>query len=174
MRAYYDVHPSADSTLTLDPAKKNRWGDPLPAIRHVLDAADRRRARRRRGRTSAASSISWRRPTTGGCCNVSEGNYLDHPSGGCRMGTDPATSVCDSHGRTHDHENLFVVGSPTLPTGGCTNATLTFVALTLRSAPAVAGTLWISSRGLHRVSGAAMLLARSDGFTGDQENRREV
>jgi quinoprotein glucose dehydrogenase len=57
------------------------------------------------------------------------------------MGTDPATSVCDSSGRAHDHENLFVVGSPTLPTGGCTNATLTFVALTLRSAPAVAKTL---------------------------------
>ena len=49
------------------------------------------------------------------------------------MGTDPATSVVDSHGRTHDHENLFVVGSPTLPTGGCTNGTLTFVALALRS-----------------------------------------
>ena len=50
------------------------------------------------------------------------------------MGTDPATSVCDSYGQTHDHENLFVVGSPTLPNAGCTNGTLTFVALTLRSA----------------------------------------
>ena len=30
VRAYYDVHPSAESALTLDPAKKNRWGDPLP------------------------------------------------------------------------------------------------------------------------------------------------
>ena len=29
---------------------------------------------------------------------------------------------------------LFVVGAPTLPTGGCTNGTLTFSALTLRSA----------------------------------------
>ena len=36
--------------------------------------------------------------------------------------------------QTHDHENLFVVGSPTLPNAGCTNGTLTFVALTLRSA----------------------------------------
>jgi quinoprotein glucose dehydrogenase len=42
--------------------------------------------------------------------------------------------VCDSYGRTFDHENLFVVGSPTLPTGGCTNSTMTFSALTLRSA----------------------------------------
>ena len=50
------------------------------------------------------------------------------------MGADPAESVCDSYGQTHDHENLFVVGSPTLPNAGCTNGTLTFVALTLRSA----------------------------------------
>ena len=51
---------------------------------------------------------------------------------------DPATSVCDSYGRTHDHENLFVVGAPTLPTAGCTNGTLTFVAVTLRSATEIA------------------------------------
>jgi quinoprotein glucose dehydrogenase len=54
------------------------------------------------------------------------------------MGTDPAASVTDSHGRTHDHPNLFVVGAPTCPTGGCANGTLTFVALTLRSADAIA------------------------------------
>ena len=71
--------------------------------------------------------------------NTGAGNYLDHPAGGCRMGTDPATSVCDSFGQTHDHENLFVVGSPTLPNAGCTNGTLTFVALTLRSAEQIAG-----------------------------------
>ena len=64
--------------------------------------------------------------------------YWDHPAGGCRMGADPATSVCDSFGRTHDHENLFVIGAPTLPTGGCTNGTLTFVAVSLRSAVTIA------------------------------------
>ena len=76
--------------------------------------------------------------SNGRIVNTSEGDYLDHPGGGCRMGTDPATSVCDSYGRTHDHENLFVVGAPTTPTGGCTNGTLTFVALTLRSAEEIA------------------------------------
>ncbi|MBO0799957.1 MAG: GMC family oxidoreductase [Blastocatellia bacterium] len=49
-----------------------------------------------------------------------------------------ATSVCNSYGQTHDHENLFVVGAPTLPNAGCTNGTLTFVALTLRSADEIA------------------------------------
>ena len=57
------------------------------------------------------------------------------------MGTDPVSSVTDSFGPTHDHENLFVVGSPTLPNAGCTNGTLTFVALTLRSAERIASRL---------------------------------
>ena len=138
VRAYYDVHPSRDSALTLDPAAKNRWGDPLPVIRHVLD--DPTRARAAATRTHILGVFDrLARAQNGRVFGVSEGPYLDHPSGGCRMGTDPRTSVVDSYGRTHDHENLFVVGSPTLPTGGCTNATLTFVALALRSAPAVAG-----------------------------------
>ena len=133
VRAYYDVHPSADSTLTLDPSKKNRWGDPLPVIKHVLD--DKTVARQPATREHIVSVFNLlAKANSGRVLNVSDGNYLDHPSGGCRMGTDPKTSVCDSYGRTHDHENLFVAGSPTLPTGGCTNATLTFVALALRSA----------------------------------------
>jgi quinoprotein glucose dehydrogenase len=70
--------------------------------------------------------------------STSVGNYLDHPAGGCRMGNNPAESVCDSYGKTHDHENLYVVGSPTLPHAGCTNGTLTFVALTLRSGTDIA------------------------------------
>jgi quinoprotein glucose dehydrogenase len=62
------------------------------------------------------------------------------------MGADPATSVTDSYGRAHDHENLFVVGSPTLPTAGCTNGTLTFAALTLRSADHLAAALGGATR----------------------------
>ncbi|HEX9367097.1 MAG TPA: GMC family oxidoreductase [Vicinamibacterales bacterium] len=137
VRAYYDVHPSADSALTLDPSKKNRRGDPLPQIRHALDGATKSRAAATREHILGVFN-QLAKANDGRVFNVSEGNYLDHPAGGCRMGTDPATSVCDSTGRAHDHENLFVVGSPTLPTGGCTNATLTFVALTLRSGVRIA------------------------------------
>ena len=140
VRAYYDVHPSAGSMLTLDSSKKNVWGDPLPAIRHVLDdATNARKAATREHILGVFNQLA--KANNGRVFGVSEGNYLDHPGGGCRMGTDPATSVCDSFGRTHDHANLFVVGSATLPTAGCTNGTLTFVALTLRSATEVAKTV---------------------------------
>lgn len=144
VRMYYDVHPDETSALTLHPARKNRFGDPLPKITHVLDGPTRSRL--------AETEMHIRglfdrlaRNGNGRVIAVAKGEYLDHPAGGCRMGADPGTSVCDSFGRAHDHENLFIVGSPTLPTGGCTNGTLTFAALTLRSAGPVAESIPRSS-----------------------------
>lgn len=140
VRMYYDSHPSRESSLTLDLKNKNHLGDPMPKIVHRLDDS----SEAREGATMAhVQSIYDRMAKANGTkiLSVSRSDYQDHPSGGCRMGTDPAQSVCDSYGRTHDHENLFVVGAPTLPTGGCTNATITFVGLTLRSADHIAKTL---------------------------------
>lgn len=137
VRAYYDTHPSYDSTLIVDGTAKNKFGDPLPTITHKLDAETiARQAHTRAHITEVFDRLA--RANNGRLLSTSESTYLDHPAGGCRMGTDPSESVCDSFGRTHDHENLFVVGAPTLPTAGCTNGTLTFAALTLRSADVVA------------------------------------
>jgi quinoprotein glucose dehydrogenase len=140
VRAYYDTHPDRDSVLTLDAAAKNRFGDPLPKITHKLDAATlARQAATKQHIVAIFNRLA--RENNGKVLSTSESTYLDHPAGGCRMGINPAESVCDSYGRTHDHENLFVVGSPTLPTAGCTNGTLTFAAVTLRSAEQVAKNL---------------------------------
>ena len=137
VRAYCDVHPDRNSSLTLDIGTRNRWGDPLPKIEHRPDAASLARQPHTRQHVQSIFE-QLAKNNDGKILNTSEGGYWDHPAGGCRMGTDGATSVCDSFGRTHDHENLFVVGSPTLPNAGCTNGTLTFVALTLRSAGEIA------------------------------------
>lgn len=137
VRGYYDVHPDRDSRLTLDPAATNRWGDPLPVVRHRIDAASEAREAAVRAHFEALFD-RMARANDGRRGNISRLSYQDHPAGGCRMGTDPADSVVDPSGRTHDHDNLFVVGSPTLPTGGCTNGTLTFVAVALKSAEAIA------------------------------------
>ena len=137
VRGYFDIHPDKDSRLTLDPATKNRWGDPMPVVQHRTDAATQSRAAATRQHFESLFA-QLAKANDGRMGNISALNYQDHPAGGCRMGNDPAASVVDSHGRTHDHENLFVVGAPTLPTGGCTNGTLTFVALALRSAEQLA------------------------------------
>ena len=138
VRGYYDIHPDRNSALTLDDTAKNKFGDPLPKIEHKLDPGTL--ARQPATRKHFANIFAQlAKNGNGKILSTSEGGYLDHPAGGCRMGTDPNDSVTDSYGQTHDHENLFVVGSPTLPNAGCTNGTLTFVALTLRSAEKIAG-----------------------------------
>ena len=132
VRGYYDVIPSPDSRLTLDATQRNTWGDPLPKIQHV-DHADSLAVREQTH--AQLQGIFDQLASRGGgkVLSSSEGRILDHPAGGCRMGADPSGSVCDPTGRTHDHENLYIAGSPTCVTGGCTNGTNTFVALALRT-----------------------------------------
>lgn len=57
-----------------------------------------------------------------------------HPSGTVRMGRDPRTSVVDRNCRSHDHDNLYVVGASVFPAMGTANPTLTVAALSLRLA----------------------------------------
>jgi glucose dehydrogenase len=63
-------------------------------------------------------------------------NYIGagHIMGTCRMGDDPKQSVVDKFQRSHDHKNLYLVGSSTFPTGATANPTLTLAALSLRTA----------------------------------------
>jgi glucose dehydrogenase len=64
-----------------------------------------------------------------------------HIMGTYRMGDDPKTSVVNSFQRSHDHDNLYLVGSGTFPTGGTANPTLTLSALALRTADSIVGDL---------------------------------
>lgn len=61
-----------------------------------------------------------------------EGNK--HHMGTTRMHSDAKCGVVDADGRLHEAPNLFVAGSSVFPTAGCSNPTLTIVALTLRLA----------------------------------------
>jgi len=133
LRSYYDVIPDPASRLSLDPDRRNRWGDPLPRIefRDAPVSAELRGWTEERIRRLHARMA---RSGDGTVLAHFESDLQDHPAGGCRMGTEPGRSVVDGWGRSWDHENLFVVGAPTLPTAGCNNGTLTFSALSLRSA----------------------------------------
>ncbi len=133
IRAYYDVIPDRESRVTLNPQTTNSLGDPLPrldfrASRTTLDLEDHTHGaiRSRFGELARAAG--------GTVMQTRSSRLFEHPGGGCRMGDDPATSVVDPRGRTHDHENLFVVGAPTIVSSGCANGTLTFCALSLMAA----------------------------------------
>lgn len=140
MRAYYDVIPDKESSLTLDPKRKNPWGDPLPQIDFV-DSVWSRDLREHTENSIRETFASIVRAGGGTTLTTRTDGLHDHPGGGCRMGADAETSVVDPVGRAHDHENLWVVGAPTIVSSGCNNGTLTFAALSLRSAGAIADSL---------------------------------
>ena len=133
VRAYYDVIPDRNSELTLDTARKNHHGDPLPKLA-FRDAPQSQAARGQSEQAIKVLFSTMAKAGNGALTRTVVDDFQDHPSGGCRMGSDAASSVVDSWGRTHQHENLFIVGAPTAVSGGCANATLTFCALSLRAA----------------------------------------
>lgn len=57
-----------------------------------------------------------------------------HMMGGCRMGTDPSTSVVNSYGQCHDIPNLYICDASIFVTSGAGNPTNTVMSLALRTA----------------------------------------
>jgi choline dehydrogenase-like flavoprotein len=57
-----------------------------------------------------------------------------HIMGTCRMGAKKDNSVVNSYQQSWDHDNLYLLGSSTFPTGATANPTLTIAALSLRTA----------------------------------------
>ena len=57
-----------------------------------------------------------------------------HTIGTCRMGTDPATSVVNPYGRSHDIPNLWISDNSTFPAALAANPALTIMALAHRTA----------------------------------------
>lgn len=133
VRGYYDVLPARESELTLDASRTNRWGDPMPRLA-FRDSEASAALREPTEASLRALFEQMARAGDGTVLTSRSDSFQDHPAGGCRMGSSAADGVVDRHGRTWDHENLFVVGAPTCVTAGCANGTLTFVALSLLAA----------------------------------------
>ncbi|HEX9856718.1 MAG TPA: GMC family oxidoreductase [Paracoccaceae bacterium] len=63
-----------------------------------------------------------------------------HQCGTARMGDNPAASVVNGFGRSHDHPNLYIADASVLPTSAAVNPALTVAALALRTAHHITGT----------------------------------
>jgi len=69
-----------------------------------------------------------------GAEEVVQESRFAHLVGAARMGDDPATSVVDRFGRTHDIANLFICDGSIMPTQGSANPGLTIMSLAARTA----------------------------------------
>ena len=119
--------PLPSSRITLAQAK-DRFGIPRAQFNHDLAPDDLKtfQAARDEGEAvfkAAGSTETW----------IGQRAH-QHFMGGTIMGTDPATSVTNGFGQTHDVTNLFVAGPGLFPTSGAVNPTFTIHALATRTA----------------------------------------
>lgn len=109
-------------------SEKDRFGYPLAQVVYQT-SADARKLWETAGPEgvkifkAAGAREAWSGPQGG-----------QHIMGGTVMGNDPAKSVLNAVGRTHDVSNLFVGGPGVFPTSSCANSTFTAQALAMRSA----------------------------------------
>lgn len=127
-----EMLPDDRNQISLDPAKTDDHGNPVPDVR--LQLGDRARET-----IDAAGAIGERILRTMGAKDVrvrppEQTYWAAHHLGTTRMGTDPAESVVTPELRAHDVRNLYVSSSSVFVTGGAMNPTLTIVALSLRLA----------------------------------------
>lgn len=132
-------------TNRIVPSKQysDNLGIPRPEITYDLD--DYTRAGYAAARRTAAQLFAQMGATDFTAPNMSSASlffYQDEPyilngaghvMGTYRMGTDPKQSVCDADQRSHDHANLYMLGSGVFPSVGTANPTLTIAATTLKA-----------------------------------------
>lgn len=126
-----EVLPNPENRISLSD-QKDKLGLPKPKVNYAIDEYTRK------GAVQSHKDFARIAELMGGT-NLrysAEGSFANnqHITGTMSMGTDPKTSVCDSYGRTHDHDNLFICSTGVMPTSATMNSTLTAAALTLRTA----------------------------------------
>ncbi|MGH7714479.1 MAG: GMC oxidoreductase, partial [Vulcanimicrobiaceae bacterium] len=121
-----EILPHAENRVQLA-AERDRFGIPVAKATFTLHDNDTKLIEFGKRKTMEIMSAA------GAGEVVQEARYA-HLVGAARMGTDPATSVVDGLGRTHDVANLFVCDGSILPTQGSANPGLTIMALAARIA----------------------------------------
>lgn len=121
-----EILPWADNRVTLA-REKDQFGIPVAHVTFNLHDNDRKLIK------FGANKVEEIMRAAGAEEVVQEARYA-HLVGAARMGKDPATSVVDRFGRTHDVANLFVCDGSILPTQGSANPGLTIQALAARTA----------------------------------------
>lgn len=121
-----EVLPNPDNRVTLT-GEKDENGVPRAKVTFSYGENDRKLIEHAVGKMSAileaeGGDVKYVVPDTA------------HLMGGCRMGTNPQTSVVNSYGQCHDIPNLFVCDASMFVTSGGANPTNTVMSLALRTA----------------------------------------
>jgi gluconate 2-dehydrogenase alpha chain len=125
--------PTEDTYVDLDPRRTDPWGQPALRMTHGWGEHDERAVEFllgvKRKLAEEMGLTTWWEETTKPAYHLST-----HEVGTHRMGEDPETSVVDIFGRSHECENLFVIGGGQFPSYHGYNPTETIWAMAYMTA----------------------------------------
>jgi choline dehydrogenase-like flavoprotein len=131
--AFGEMLPSHNNRVTIDETRRDKWGLPVLAI--DCELGENERLMRIDMMNDMAETLD-----AAGVTNVrtNQSDYAPgmgiHEMGTARMGRDPGTSVLNEWNQVWDAPNVFVTDGSCMPSSGCQNPSLTYMALTARAA----------------------------------------
>ena len=134
-----EMIPNADTYCAIDPNVVDKWG--IPVLRfhfkwsenEIKMAKDMQETFRSIVAAAGGTFFSDAKPGGDLPYGISAGGRIIHELGTARMGSDPATSVLNSHSQAHDVTNVFVCDGASFVTNPDKNPTLSIMALSWRS-----------------------------------------
>jgi choline dehydrogenase-like flavoprotein len=132
-----EVLPNPENRVTLSAVRRDSWGVPVP----VIDAAH---GPNEYAMMREAARDAWDMLQAAGCVDLTSweeaaehitppGDRI-HEMGTARMGRDPATSVVNGWGQAHEVPNLFLSDGAVMASSASMNPSLTYMALSARTA----------------------------------------
>jgi choline dehydrogenase-like flavoprotein len=131
--AFGEMLPNHANRISLDQAKKDKWG--LPVLK--IDCATGENERLMRVDMIADMAEMLEQVGVKKVKTYDSGYFPGmgiHEMGTARMGRDPKTSVLNAHNQVWDAPNVFVTDGACMTSAACQNPSLTYMALTARAA----------------------------------------
>jgi choline dehydrogenase-like flavoprotein len=131
--AFGEMLPNHANTISLDQAKKDKWG--LPVLK--IDCATGENERLMRVDMIADMAEMLEQAGVKRVKTFDSGYFPGmgiHEMGTARMGRDPKTSVLNATNQVWDAPNVFVTDGACMTSAACQNPSLTYMALTARAA----------------------------------------
>jgi choline dehydrogenase-like flavoprotein len=138
-----EMIPNRDSYCELDPTVVDQWG--IPVLRfhfkwsdHEINQAKHMQETFRAIIAEMGGTPLSPMPSREAGFGIAAGGRIIHEVGVTRMGSDPATSVLNSHCQAHDCRNVFVADGGPFVSNPDKNCTWTILALALRTSEYIA------------------------------------
>jgi choline dehydrogenase-like flavoprotein len=133
MTAFGEILPYHENYARLDRDKKDKHGLPLLVVNAVVRDNERKMEVDMKNDAAEMLEAAGFKDVKVRSDSYNLGNCI-HESGTARMGADPKKSVLNKFNQVHACKNVFVTDGSFMPSFGCQNPSLTYMAFTARAA----------------------------------------